>query len=111
MGHLDPFTLSLLTNDEVIAIDQDALGKEARQTFKNETYQVWTKELEDGNKAIGIFNTSEKYQTIRLNKAESGFGSYTKIRDLWRQTDIISKGPELIVKVPPHGVLLLKISK
>jgi len=110
MGHLDPFTLSLLTNDEVLAIDQDALGKQARQAIKNDTYQVWVKELTDGSKAIGLFNTSEKYQTIKLNKADAGFGDYTKVRDVWQQKDITS-GPEFVTKVPPHGVILLKVSK
>jgi len=111
MGHLDSFTLSLLTNDEVLAINQDALGKEARQTSKNDTYQVWTKELADGGKAIGIFNTSEKYQTIKLNKADAGFAEYTKVRDVWQQKGITTSGPEFVTKVPPHGVVLIKVSK
>jgi alpha-galactosidase len=111
MGHLDSFTLNLLTNDEVLAIDQDALGKEARQTFKNDTYQVWTKDLEDGSKAMGIFNTSDNYQTIRLTKSESGFNGYTKVRDVWQQKYVITSGPEFVTKVPPHGVILIKVSK
>jgi alpha-galactosidase len=111
MGHLDSFTLNLLTNDEVLAIDQDALGKEARQTIKNDVYQVWIKELKDGSKAMGIFNTSDKYQTIRLNKAETGLGGYSKVRDVWQQKYLITAGPELITKVPPHGVVLVKVSK
>jgi hypothetical protein len=111
MGHLDSFTLNLLTNDEVLAIDQDALGKSARQTFKNDTYQVWTKDLKDGSKAMGIFNTSDKYQTIRLNKAETGFSGFAKVRDVWQQKYIITSGPEFATKVPPHGVILIKVSK
>ncbi|MGZ3813153.1 MAG: putative Ig domain-containing protein [Mucilaginibacter sp.] len=111
MGHLDPFTLSLLTNDEVLAIDQDALAKEARQTIKTDNYQVWTKELEDGSKAVGIFNTSDKYQTIKLNKAEAGLGGYSKIRDVWQQKALVSNGAEFATKVPPHGVVLIKVSK
>lgn len=111
MGHLDSFTLNLLTNDEVLAIDQDALGKSARQTQKKENYQVWTKELEDGSKAIGIFNTSDKYQTIKLNKKEAGFGVATKVRDVWQQKYLITSGPEFVTKVAPHGVVLIKISK
>jgi alpha-galactosidase len=111
MGHLDSFTLNLLTNDEVIAIDQDALGKEARQTMKKDDYQVWTKELEDGSKAVGIFNISDKYQTIKLNKADAGLGGYTKIRDVWRQIYLISGGPEFVTKVAPHGVVLVRVSK
>jgi hypothetical protein len=111
MGHLDSFTLNLLTNDEVLAIDQDALGKEARQTIKHDEYQVWIKELKDGSKAMGIFNTSDKYQTIKLNKAETGLGGYTKVRDVWQQKYLVTAGPEFITKVPPHGAVLVKVSK
>ncbi|MDB5023742.1 MAG: putative Ig protein [Mucilaginibacter sp.] len=111
MGHLDPFTLSLLTNDEVLAIDQDALGREARQTAKKDDYQVWTKELEDGSKAVGIFNTSDKYQLIKLNKADAGLGGYTKVRDVWQQKYLITAAGEFVTKVPPHGVVLVRVSK
>ena len=108
MGRLDRFTLNLLTNDEVLAIDQDALGKGARRTIKSDDYQVWAKELKDGSKAIGIFNTSDKYQTIKLNKAGNGIGA--KVRDVWQQKYLITSGPELETRVPPHGVVLLKVS-
>jgi alpha-galactosidase len=64
MGTWMPLRLSLLTNDEVLAIDQDALGKGASQYIKKDDYQIWVKELKDGGKAIGLFNTSDKYQTI-----------------------------------------------
>jgi hypothetical protein len=111
MGHLDAFTLSLLTNDEVLAVNQDALGKEARQTSRNDNYQVWTKELEDGSKAVGIFNTSDKYQTIKLNKADAGWSGYTKVRNVWQQKYVITPGPEFVTNVPPHGVVLVKVSK
>lgn len=109
MGHLDRFTLNLLTNDEVLEIDQDALGKEARRTFKDDAYQVWAKELKDGSKAIGIFNTSDEYQTIKLDKTANGIG--TRIRDVWQQKYLISSGPEFITKIAPHGVVLLRVSK
>jgi alpha-galactosidase len=111
MGHLDRFTLGLLTNDEVIAVDQDALGKEAHQAIKTDDYQIWIKDLEDGGKAVGLFNTSDKYQTITLNRNENGLTGYTKIRDVWQQKYLISNGPVFTTKVPPHGVVLVKLSK
>jgi alpha-galactosidase len=111
MGKLDNFTLGLLTNDEVLAIDQDALGKEARQAVKADNYQLWIKDLADGGKAVGIFNTSDKYQSITLNRDENGLKGLTKIRDLWRQKDIITIGTNYTVNVAPHGVMLVKVSK
>jgi alpha-galactosidase len=111
MGKLDRFTLGLLTNDEVIAIDQDALGKAARQVIKKDDYQIWIKDLEDGSKAVGIFNTSDKYQTITLNRSENELSGYTKIRDVWQQKYLISSGANFTTKVAPHGVMLVKLSK
>jgi alpha-galactosidase len=111
MGRLDQFTLSLLTNDEVIAINQDVLGKSARQHIKNDNYQVWVKELKGGNKAIGLFNTTDKYQTISLSKTDPALKGYTKFRDAWRQQNIVVAGNALTAKVAPHGVLLVTVKK
>ena len=111
MGKLDRFTLGLLTNSEVLAIDQDALAKEAHQAIKKEEYQVWVKDLEDGGKAVGIFNTSDKYQTITLSRSGEELKGYAKIRDVWQQKYLISSGPDFVTKVAPHGVVLVKVSK
>jgi hypothetical protein len=111
MGHLDSFTLSLLTNDEVLAIDQDALGKGAARYIKNDNYQIWVKELKDGGKAIGLFNTSDKYQTISLDKNDPALKGFTKFRDVWQQKYIITTGKTFSAKVAPHGVMLVKVSE
>jgi alpha-galactosidase len=108
MGHLDAFTLGLLTNDEVLAIDQDPLGKSATQTIKTETYQVWVKDLLDG-KAIGIFNTSDVYQNIVIDTNDELFKGYVKIADAWQQKLVEGNSTgKLTFRVPPHGVKLLK---
>ena len=111
MGKLDKFTLGLLTNDEVLAIDQDALGKEAHQAVKEADYQIWIKDLADGGKAVGLFNTTDKYQTITLNRDENDLKGLTKIRDVWQQKYLITSGNTYTVKVAPHGVMLVKLSK
>jgi len=108
LSKLDDFTLNLLTNDEVLAIDQDPLGKQAQQVIKKDNYQVWVKELEDGNKAIGIFNLSDDYQNISFNWSEVGFFNKQKIRDLWRQKDLGIFENSFTTKVAPHGVTLIK---
>jgi len=111
MGNLDKFTLGLLTNDEVLEIDQDALGKEASQAIKTDNIQVWIKDLADGSKAVGIFNLSDTYQSYTLNRSENGLNGYTKIRDVWQQKYIISNGGNFSTKIAPHGVMLIKFSK
>jgi alpha-galactosidase len=111
MGRLDKFTLNLLTNAEVLAIDQDALGKAATQKLKTGTYQVWIKEMNDGSKAIGIFNTTDKFQSITLNSADAGIIGYTKIRDVWQQKDVPTNGGDFKANVAPHGVVLIRVWK
>jgi hypothetical protein len=110
ISKLDDFTLNLLTNDEVLAVDQDPLGKQAQQVIKNDRYQVWVKELEDGTKAIGIFNLSDDHMKITINRNELGLPDKCKVRDLWRQKDLGSFKESFTAKVVPHGVILLKIT-
>ena len=110
ISKLDDFTLNLLTNDEVIAVDQDVLGKQAQQLIKKDTYQVWMKKLENGTYAIGIFNTSEESQNISFKWSDLGIKGSNKIRDLWRQQDSSVSPVEFSGKVAPHGVTLIKVA-
>jgi hypothetical protein len=109
MGKLDKFTLNLLTNDGVLAIDQDALGKAARQVHKSDIYQVWVKELENGDRAIGIFNTSEQYQTISLDANGDILKGHVKVTDVWTQKSIVGAAGKLTFNIPPHGVKLIRV--
>ena len=79
--------------------------------FRSDNYQVWIKDLEDGDKAVGIFNTSDKYQTITLNLKDNELSGYAKIRDVWQQKYVIASGANYTIKVAPHGVVLVKLSK
>jgi hypothetical protein len=109
LTRLDDFTLNLLTNDEVLAIDQDPLGKQAVPKIKKENIQVWVKELEDGNRAIGIFNLGSESSNFSLNFSEVGIKNNVKIRDLWRQKDLGNHKNKFETSVPSHGVVLIKI--
>jgi alpha-galactosidase len=110
ISKLDDFTLNLLTNDEVLAVDQDPLGKQARQVTANIDYQVWAKELEDGSKAIGIFNLTDDHMKITINWDELGLSNKCTVRDLWRQKELGSFKESFATKVVPHGVVLLKVT-
>jgi hypothetical protein len=111
ISKMDDFTLNLLTNDEVLAVDQDVLGKQAQQKIKKPNYQVWMKQLEDGSYAVGIFNLAKTYQTITVNWKSIGLDGNYKIRDLWRQKAIGLSPSSFTTKVPPHGVTLVKLQK
>ena len=110
MRQLDDFTLNLLTNDEVLAIDQDALGKSARKIFEKDKIQVWVKNLEDGKKAIGIFNLDDKPTKITINFADIKLPAQTMLRDLWRQQNLGTFKNSFTTSILAHGVVLLKSS-
>lgn len=111
LERLDAFTLNLLTNDEVLAINQDALGKQAIPMMKNDTVQVWVKELADGNKALGVFNLGNQTEKFTLNTESFGIKEGVTIRDLWRQKDLGMLKTDIEVTVASHGVVLLKLIK
>ncbi len=111
VSKLDDFTLNLLTNDEVLAIDQDIAGKQAQRKIKTNEFQIWVKELDDGTKAIGIFNMSDSYKNISINFANLGLKGKYKIRDLWQQVNVENASGSYSSNIPPHGVSLIKVSK
>jgi alpha-galactosidase len=110
MTQLDPFTLSLLTNDEVLDVDQDPLGRQASRVWQEGPYQVWSKDMEDGSKAVGIFNIGELPSPVTVNWSEIGVTGKQTVRDLWRQKDLGVFDGAFTGTVPTNGVVLVKIS-
>jgi len=107
---LDAFTLSLLSNDEVIEINQDPLGQQAKQ-IAVEKGEVLIKNLEDGSMAVGLFNTNSTAEKISVNWQKIGLKGKLMVRDLWRQKDLGVFNDGFSTEVPPHGVVLVKIKK
>ena len=106
---LDAFTLSLLTNDEVIDVDQDPLGRPGRQISKQGSLEVWSRPLEDGSQAVGLFNRGEKQSGVTVHWADLGITGKRTVRDLWRQKDLGRYTDQLQTTVRPHGVVLLQL--
>ena len=109
MTKLDEFTLSLLTNDEVIEINQDPLCQAAKPVSRQDFAEVWAKDLEDGSKAVGLFNRDEIEQTITAQWTSLGVSGNQRVRDLWRQQDIGIMDGQFAAAVPRHGVVLLRM--
>ncbi|RVU03190.1 alpha-galactosidase [Mucilaginibacter limnophilus] len=109
ISQIDDFTLNLLTNDEVIAVNQDTLGKQARRVLAKNEYEVYVKELADGSKAVGLFNLADKYRTISVKPSEISLSPSAQVRDIWRQKDLGKIAEGLTYKLPPHGVMLIKV--
>jgi len=114
MEKLDDFTLNLLTNDEVIEINQDPLGKQATCIQMIGDLRIYVKELEDGSRAVGFFNFGTDIIDLSYNDFEKlGLKGQFGVRDLWRQKDISKVNTQtgnLAIKVPVHGVLLYKFT-
>jgi alpha-galactosidase len=107
---MSPVTKSILLNKEVIAIDQDALGKQA-SPVKNGTLETWVKPLADGSVAIGIVNLGPAAATATVNTSDLKLGGPVKhARDLWAHKEVKFTGTSYSASIPSHGTLLLKVS-
>ncbi len=106
---LDDFTLSLLTNDEVIDVDQDPLGKSGKRITKDGDLEVWTKAMEDGSLAVGLFNRGHAVSTVTAQWADLGISGKQRVRDLWRQSDVGVFETEFQTAVARHGVVLVRL--
>ena len=109
MTKLDEFTLSLLTNDEVIAVNQDTLAKQGRRVWRQATSEVWAKPLEDGSLAVGLFNRGEQETRIAADWSVLGIHGKHKVRDLWRQKDLGRFDGRFEAVVGRHGVALVRV--
>ena len=111
LPRLDEFTRNLLTNDEVIAIDQDPLGRAARKAWAEDDWEIWVRELADGRQAVGVFNFGDEYRPLKLAGRVPALKPGTVLRDAWRQKDLGPLAPGYAARVPAHGVLLLVSGK
>ncbi len=101
--------LAILTNKEVIAVDQDAKGAQGRRVAQEGPLEVWAKPLADGSYAVGLFNGSESAAPITLELKDIGMSSSAQIRDLWAHRDLGSFSGSYTVTVAKHGAAMLKV--
>ena len=108
---LDEFTLGLLTNDEVIEVNQDPLGQQASRVAQDEKAQteVWARRMEDGSRAVGLFNRSEQPASVTAPWNALQIQGAQTVRDLWRQNNLGIFTNEFSAAVPAHGVQLIRV--
>jgi alpha-galactosidase len=125
LDQLDAFTLGLLSNDEVIAINQDPLGKPARLVAERGGVQVWVKPMADGSTVVGLFNTDdfgrtpasyfrwddEKPKAFELRFADLGLAGNWAVRNVWTQQDLGVFKDSMATSIRHHGVVLLRMNK
>ena len=107
----DEWTLSLLTNDEVLAVNQDPLGRPARRVAQRKGTEIWVKELKDGGKAIGLFNRTAAVANVEANWTDAGLTGKQVLRDLWVHGNLGAFETNYSARVSPHGAVLLRAAR
>jgi alpha-galactosidase len=108
---MSPETLAMLTNRDVIAIDQDLAGKQGDRFSAEGPMEIWVRPLADGSKALGLFNRQHGRMDMQVDFHELGFQKSVKVRDVWQAKDLGSITGPYKVHVPGHGVVLLRVSE
>ncbi|MDP9051580.1 MAG: glycoside hydrolase family 27 protein [Acidobacteriota bacterium] len=114
LTQMSPDVASILMNKDVIAIDQDALGKQGDRVYAEGPMEVWYKPLKDGAMAVAIFNFGEaasEMRGIRLHLKELGFPKPVKARDVWAAKDLGTIADDWKVTIPRHAVVLLVVRR
>jgi alpha-galactosidase len=111
ISKLDKFQIDLLSNDEVLDVNQDALGKQAYRRSEDGPLQVWSKPLSDGTLAVGLFNRGVDRAKVTARWQDLGLSGAQPVRDLWQRRDLGSHTDSFAAEVPSHGAVLVKIGK
>jgi alpha-galactosidase len=112
LRNMSPATLEILTNREIIAVNQDKDGKQGRRIAKSGDQEVWARTLFGGGQAIGLFNRGGAPAKITVKWSDLGLKSApTHGRDLWIHSDLKLDGAEYSAIVPAHGAVMLRIAK
>jgi alpha-galactosidase len=108
---MKPEIHDILTNREVIAVDQDAKGAQGVRVSKNNDLEVWEKPLADGSHAVGLFNLGKDSAMMRASFSDLKLSGSHAVRDLWAHEDKGKFKDHFEATVPSHGVVMVKIAK
>jgi len=111
LTRLDPFTKALLTNDDVLDVNQDSLGRPAGRIAETGDAQVWARPLFDGTHAVGLVNLGSERQNITVSWSHLGLSGSQPVRDLWQRKDLGRFANGYTVSVPAHGTVLIKVGQ
>ena len=109
MTRIDDFTMSLLTNDEVLETNQDPLGAAAARVAQDGTREVWAKPMSDGSLVFALYNRGPRDERISVDFAALGLEGQWRVRDLWRQTDLGTFAGQYTAEVWSHATTLVRL--
>jgi MYXO-CTERM domain-containing protein len=105
----DSWTLALMTNEEVLAVNQDALGNRAKRLSQQNNTEVWARDLADGRKAVALFNRGTQDATVSVTFSQLGLTGTPSVRDLWRKQDATGMTTGISVNVPHESALMYAV--
>jgi alpha-galactosidase len=106
----DPWTVGLLSNEEVLAINQDAAGYRGRRISRQGNGEVWAKELHDGGVAVALFNRGTSDTTISVSFDQVGVSGTPLVRNLWTHENVSQATDGISVSVVAEGAHLYRIT-
>ncbi len=106
---MTPYTVAMLTNREVIAVDQDPLGRQGFRVMQEGPFEVWTKPMADGSRVVGLFNRQRSTEEITVDFSQIGVNGTASVRDLWLKKELGTFKNSYSAYVPRHGVVLVKV--
>ena len=109
ISKLSSYSIDALSNDEVIEVDQDPLGKQGKRAAQNGELEVWSRPLWDGTLAVALFNRGRKNAVVTAKWSDLGLQGTLPVRDLWQQKDLGLAREAFSMPVPPHGARLFKV--
>jgi len=110
LAKMTPETLAILTNPEIVAVDQDPLGAQGHRAAQEGPLEVWVKPLTDGSKAVGLFNRGESVMPVTAYFRDLGVGESAAVRDLWEKRDLGVFKVRFTAQVPVHGAAMIKVN-
>ena len=109
---MTPEIHDILTNKEVIAMDQDPLGREGRRVWKDGDLEVWGKQLQDGSRAVAVLNRGASSHEITVTWEQIGYTAHLSaaVRDLWAHKEVGKFTGKFSELVESHAALMLRIT-
>ncbi len=108
---MDADTRSILTDKEILAVDQDPLGRQGRRVAKEGDREVWARELHGGYRAVALLNRAATPQSITVKWEDLGYPAHlqAQVRDLWQHKDLGSMTGSYTATVAPHAAVILTV--
>jgi alpha-galactosidase len=107
---MDSLTREILTQKELIALDQDPLGKQGYRVSRNNYCELWKKPLAGGELGVALFNRGDKIQTARAHWSDLEISGRYRIRDVWAQQDRGEESAEINAELSPHGSAIYRFT-